>query len=134
MLRAMERLIASAGTAMPSVYPSGGDLATSSLPRIDPAPGRVSTITGWPSRSESGGAIVRASVSAALPGPLGATIRTGFTGYCGLRAAAQPAAARHAALAAITREIQTHNLIEKTPSSRRPRHAVVESFAAAYAK
>src|SRR5260370_14592265 len=35
------------------VYPSGGDFATASAATLPPAPGRFSTITGWPRDSLS---------------------------------------------------------------------------------
>src|SRR5687768_9194194 len=77
----------SAGNPISRVCPSGGALATTSVPRMVAAPGRVSTITGWPRRSESSGAIVRATVSAALAAALGATMRRGRLGkVCGCAA------------------------------------------------
>src|SRR3954447_2247339 len=45
------------------------------------APGRFSTMTGWPSDSESLGAMRRAVTSTALPGPVGTIQRSGFAGY-----------------------------------------------------
>ena len=44
------------------------------------APGRFSTITGWPSASESFGVMRRAFTSTALPGPVGTIQRTGLEG------------------------------------------------------
>src|SRR5215210_4775684 len=62
------------------VYPSGSDFATTSAPRLPPAPGRLSMMKGWPntvvSRAESG----RATESANPPGGKGTTIRTGRAG------------------------------------------------------
>jgi hypothetical protein len=44
------------------------------------APGRLSTITGWPSDPASLRVTRRASTSNALPGPVGTTQRIGLLG------------------------------------------------------
>src|SRR5450755_550485 len=49
------------------VYPSGGDLATRSVATVPPAAGRLSTMTGCPSRSFNLSPIRRASTSSELP-------------------------------------------------------------------
>ena len=63
------------------MYPSAGARATSRAAIMLLAPGRLSTMTGWPSASPSFGATRRAVTSTALPGPVGTIQRTGFAGY-----------------------------------------------------
>src|SRR5262245_27098447 len=48
---------------------------------MPPAPGRLSTTTGWPNDSETGTAIPRARMSVPPPGENGEITRTGLTGY-----------------------------------------------------
>src|SRR3954471_7136599 len=62
------------------VEPSGAERATSRAPIMLFAPGRFSTITGWPSDSDSLGAMRRGGTSNALPGPAGTIQRTSFEG------------------------------------------------------
>src|SRR3990172_11268103 len=64
-----------------SVYPSGADLATISVPMIVPAPGRASSTIGWPHASVSFCATGRATTSTGPPGGYGITHRMGFAGY-----------------------------------------------------
>jgi hypothetical protein len=56
-----------------SVWPSGVPLATNDVPIMPPAPGRFSTITFWPRRSESRGAIMRPTTSVLPPAAKGET-------------------------------------------------------------
>jgi hypothetical protein len=65
---------------MSSVAPSGAELATKSAPIWPLAPGRFSTMTGWPQIATSFGSMMRASVSAPPPGGNGTTMRTGLEG------------------------------------------------------
>src|SRR6266513_1219450 len=65
-----------------SVWPSDGDLATSSPARLPLPPTRFSTTTGWPSESPSLGAIRRATMSGPPPGGIGTSRRIGRDGYC----------------------------------------------------
>ena len=50
------------------------------MPIIVPAPGRLSTMTCWPSRSVSLGARMRAMMSVPPPAEDGTTMRTGLAG------------------------------------------------------
>ncbi len=79
--------------AISSVCPSGGDLATISPPIMPPAPGRLSTTTGWPSSSLRPGATARALISTLPPGANGTTIRMGLTGKVCACACTQSASA-----------------------------------------
>jgi hypothetical protein len=62
------------------VYPSGGDFATASAATLPPAPGRFSTITGWPRDSLSLAPSMRASMSTAPPATKGTMTRIGLLG------------------------------------------------------
>src|SRR5882762_9074942 len=64
-----------------SVWPSEGDLATSSPARLPLPPTRFSTTTGWPSASPSLGAMRRATMSGPPPGGIGTSRRMGLAGY-----------------------------------------------------
>src|SRR3712207_2369872 len=66
-----------------SVWPSGSDFATTSAPRLPPAPGRLSTTKGWPNTVVSRAASGRATESAKPPGGNGTTMRTGRVGQAG---------------------------------------------------
>src|SRR5918997_4473322 len=63
-----------------SVWPSGRAFATSSAPRVPPAPARFSTTTGWPSTSAIRAAASRAWRSEEVPAAKGTTMRTGGSG------------------------------------------------------
>ena len=63
-----------------SVWPSGSALATRPVPRLPPAPGLLSTTTGWPSAAASGSATRRAMRSGELPGGNGTTSLIGRDG------------------------------------------------------
>jgi hypothetical protein len=63
-----------------SVCPSGAAFAVASMPIMPPAPGRFSTITGWPRDSASLGPSLRAITSSVEPGANAAMIRIGFDG------------------------------------------------------
>src|SRR6266568_4534243 len=76
-----DTLIALGGAAMRSVWPSGGALATKSVPMLPPEPVRFSTMTGWPSASPSRGASARAVKSVIPPGGKVTTSRIGLLGY-----------------------------------------------------
>src|SRR6267143_149543 len=64
-----------------SVWPSGGDFASASFASSPAPPGRFSTTTGWPRRSES--FCPRRRLTRSLPEPGGEPTRkrTGLTGY-----------------------------------------------------
>src|SRR5688572_15694155 len=62
------------------VWPSGGALATTSMPMVPPAPARLSTISGCPHRSFSFWPSTRPIMSMLLPGPIWITMRTGRVG------------------------------------------------------
>ena len=66
--------------AINSVWPSGALLATRSVPILPEAPTRFSTTTGWPQRSVSFWATIRAMMSVPPPGVKATTIRTGLVG------------------------------------------------------
>src|SRR3979490_68176 len=65
-----------------SVYPSGADLATASLPIVPPAPPRLSTRICWPRAVDHDWATRRAVASTDSPAGKGTTSRIGFVGYC----------------------------------------------------
>src|SRR5438094_571763 len=73
-------LMTCAVTTTPSVWPSGADFATRSVPTTVPAPGRFSTITGWPQTSCILPATRRPMMSVAPPGGNGTIMRTGLVG------------------------------------------------------
>ena len=64
--------------AITSMWPSGGALATASAPMLPPAPGLLSTTTGWPRLAFS--EKVRARMSGAPPGGKVTTRRMGWRG------------------------------------------------------
>src|SRR5436305_12851284 len=81
-----------------SVYPSGSARNTASAPMLPAAPGRLSTITGWPHFSLNFAATMRGSRSALPPAGNGTTMRTGFAGHsCAWTAVARLAAKATAA-------------------------------------
>src|SRR2546428_5911471 len=65
-----------------SVWPSGSAFATTPAPSRVLAPGRFSTMTGWPSDADNRSASVRATMSVALPAASVVTIRTLLVGHC----------------------------------------------------
>src|SRR5450756_2791227 len=64
-----------------SVYPSGAARAAIWVPRLAPAPGRLSTTICWPKVSPSFWASMRATRSEDPPAGNGAIIRIGLIGY-----------------------------------------------------
>src|SRR6185503_11456664 len=81
------------------------------------APGRLSTITGWPHFSESFSATMRGRRSALPPAGNGTTMRTGFAGH----SCAWPAVVRIAAATA------AKNLMRSTEAPHRSyAHHVVD--------
>src|SRR5262245_6812057 len=70
-------------SARNNVYPSGFSRATAAAARVPPAPGRFSTISGWP-LANCGKPLerLRERVSAAPPAPTGTSNRTGRSGHC----------------------------------------------------
>src|SRR5262245_8839027 len=85
---------------MTRVYPSGGLLATKSVPRLLDAPGLFSTTTGWPSEPAIFSASERAITSIAPPVVAGTTILTTRDGYACAAASCAPSAAQSAAQSA----------------------------------
>ncbi len=63
-----------------SVYPSGADRTTISVPMFPPPPGLLSITNGCFSRSDSCCATFRARMSVVPPAVKATTIRTGFEG------------------------------------------------------
>src|SRR5258706_6858385 len=75
--------------ASTSVWPSGSDFATASVPRLPLAPGRASTSTGWPRPAASFSFSVRAIRSTMPPAGNGTMMRSGLEGnVCALEPAA----------------------------------------------
>ena len=72
--------IASVELDTSTVYPSAGAFATTVLPRVPPAPGRLSTTTDCFHASPSDCAIMRPTISLPPPGASGITMRTGLAG------------------------------------------------------
>ena len=66
--------------AMPSTWPSGFALMTSSAPIEPPPPALFSTSTCWPKAPPSFSATMRATMSVVPPGANGTTSRTGLDG------------------------------------------------------
>src|SRR5687768_1411242 len=69
------------------------------MPMIDPAPGRLSTITVCFNRFVSSGAMMRATMSVLPPGAHGTRSRTGFSGHALTAAEAGDALANDATTA-----------------------------------
>src|SRR5438552_5833257 len=67
---------------MPMVWPSGGALATISVPITPPAPDRLPAITDWPSAAASFAPTARDSRSVVPPTANGTMMRIGLVGYC----------------------------------------------------
>src|SRR5258706_12804224 len=68
---------------MNRVWPSGADFAAASPPRLPPAPGRFSTVTGWPSVLLNSLAIAREAMSTEPAGGNGQINRSGLEGKSG---------------------------------------------------
>src|SRR3974390_2399936 len=68
------------GVIMPRGWPSGAAFATTSLPRMPPAPGLFSTMTGTPSLLCIDSARMRPMISAPPPGPKDTIIRIACCG------------------------------------------------------
>ena len=66
------------------------------MPIVPPAPGRLSTITGWPHAALSRSPTMRAITSVALPGVNGTMIRIGFARIGAAPCASAAGAAAHA--------------------------------------
>src|SRR6516165_5774132 len=69
-----------------NVYPSGGELTTVCTAMLVEAPGRFSMMTGCPSRLDSHGSMIRATVSAPPPAGKPMIQRSDFDGYACARA------------------------------------------------
>src|SRR3954468_24877050 len=95
-----------------SVYPSGSAFATTAAASMVLAPGRFSTITGWPSAGARRSASVRATMSTALPGASVATMRTVLVGHCWAEAMAEKNKSS-AATSLVTRLLQ-ENYVRRT--------------------
>src|SRR5258706_15041723 len=67
-------------------YPSGAECATSSTPRLPPAPGLFSTEIGWPRTLVISMAAARVAMSTAPAGGKGTTMRSGLEGKAWLHA------------------------------------------------
>src|SRR6478672_2908751 len=73
-----------------SVWPSGSAFASSAVAMLPPAPGRLSTITCWPSTSVNFGPSRRATISAPPPGANPTRRRSGFVGKSAAETAGRP--------------------------------------------
>jgi hypothetical protein len=73
-------LIALTGVTNSNVCPSGGALMTDCAAKFVPAPGLFSTMTCWPRRSDSHGAMILATMSVEPPGGNPTTHRMGRLG------------------------------------------------------
>lgn len=62
------------------VWPSGSALATAAAPIMPVAPGRFSTMMGWPSEAASFSPISRVIASTLPPAASGTTMRIGLVG------------------------------------------------------
>src|SRR5689334_12658491 len=97
----------SAGTAVigvvteNSVWPSGGCLSTSAMPRVNTAPGLFSTIVFQPSTAESALATMRARMSGGVLAELGTTKRMRLDGKDCARAGENAVAPRPSAAAPV---------------------------------
>src|SRR5262245_1746960 len=88
---------------------------------MPPAPGRLSTTTCWPQRSESFWATQRAAISEVLPGEP-AMKRTGREGYLSASAACAPAATS----AARTAPVRVRSMSVSVRSSGKSRRRSVD--------
>src|SRR6266702_2965896 len=77
-----DTLIALGGAATRSVWPSGGALATKSVPMLPPEPVLFSMTTGCPNAPDRRGPSARAVKSVIPPGGKVTISRIGFDGYC----------------------------------------------------
>src|SRR5438270_644673 len=100
-----------------NVYPSGSARNTASAPMLPAAPGRLSTITGWPHFSLKFSATMRGIRSALPPAGNGTTMRTGFAGH----SCAWTAVASSIATAAAARRLMRST---ETPKHSEARHVV----------
>src|SRR5205814_9940563 len=66
--------------AQPIVWPSGAAFASALVPMVVPAPGRLSTKTGWRHAVDSRSAMARAAMSLEAPAGAGTIKRTAFVG------------------------------------------------------
>jgi len=80
---------ASDAVANKTVYPSGSDCATYSLPMLVPAPPLFSMTTCWPHIFESFSASMRATISVGPPAATGTMRRTGLFGKSAFGACAR---------------------------------------------
>jgi hypothetical protein len=84
------------------VLPSGGALTTAWIEMLVLAPGLFSMTTGWPSRSASHAAMMRATMSPLPPGGNPTTHRSGCEGQvCALATPPREGASTGAAAAAV---------------------------------
>src|SRR5438477_437547 len=96
-----------------SVYPSGSARYAASAPMLPAAPGRLSTITGWPHFSASFSATMRGIRSALPPAGNGTMMRTGFAGHsCAwtMKAAPSSAANRSARIPPSLKRAQANHI------------------------
>src|SRR4051812_18353639 len=88
-----------------SMGASGGALATASVAVMPLAPGRLSTMTGWPNAFSRLGWIRRATVSLSPPGANGTTMRTGWSGQVCARACVAAARLASNAVSIVRRNV-----------------------------
>src|SRR6476661_2506905 len=102
------------------VRPSGGALATKSAPVLPPAPGLLSTITGWFQAPFSFSAIRRARMSGAPPGVKVTTMWIGLAALAGWAIAAGAAAIVAAKRSAEARRAIGEFIADFRKAGRRP--------------
>src|SRR6186997_1178293 len=89
-----------------SVWPSGAERTTISTPILPLAPGRESTITGWPHDSVNFAPTRRPRMSEVLPGGFGDTMRIGLAGHvCACAQAAMSSMTAHPVVRAAPKQI-----------------------------
>src|SRR4051812_36567139 len=98
------------------------------MPMVPPAPGRFSTITGWPHAAVSRSPMSRATTSVALPAVNGTMMWIGRDGYasCACAADCQSAAAASSALMSFICPPST--LVQPEKFHRRLVQALVAGF------
>src|SRR5882757_3692457 len=98
-------LVASVVVPSRSVWPSGLDLATTSMPMMVLPPPRFSTMTCWPRSAPNFSATTRPAVSVAPPGMYGTTILICWVGQVWARTAEAPTMVQPALAASTVRRL-----------------------------
>src|SRR4051812_16014977 len=104
---------------MPSVYPSGAALATMSLPIVPPAPGLLSTTTGWPSAFDNACIAIRPVASVPPPGGNATMQRIGRVGHASLARTIEGKASAAAVACTNTRRVVNAGVLLERRAERR---------------